>query len=56
MRTLALLLLLVAALIYMLPDYRGLVPVEIPLPDSQAANAAAALLILGIVGLVWSRR
>ena len=51
MRTIALLLLLAATLTYLLPSYRSIVPANIPLADSQTANVAATLVILGIIAL-----
>jgi uncharacterized membrane protein len=56
MRTIALLFLLFGALTYLLPDYRSLVPLEIPLGDKETVNVASALVILGLVALVVSRR
>jgi len=56
MRTIALLFLLAAALTYMLPYYRSILPITVPLEDGQTANVAAALVIVGIIALIWSRR
>jgi len=56
MRTIALLFLLLGALTYLLPYYRGVVPFDIPLGDNQTVNVASALVILGIVAIIVSRR
>ena len=55
MRAIALLLLLAGVLIYLLPFYREALPVSIELANADTRNAAAGVVILGLIVLVWSR-
>ena len=55
MRSFGLFLLLVGVLAYLLPYYRQILPMDVPIDPSTGNNLAAAAVIVGLVSLVWSR-
>ena len=56
MRAIALLLLLFGVLVYLLPNYRSILPIWVPLSGGDVFNVAVVSVGVGIVLLILSTR
>jgi hypothetical protein len=56
MRSIALLLLLLGVLVYLLPTYRSILPIAVPLSRNDDFNVAVVSIGLGLVLFILSLR